>query len=162
MAVLSIRDERTGQLWWVWPDPESIPAAICSSCGRPKRPPGSGTRRFEVVTDLDQMVREILEDTFALFSLSWFRKSVARRISGRAASLGRAENHRAFRWRHNGDRRRGHRSGRIGLEAVLSEAVPGILARAWPAWVVQPNNETRCSHGTGAGQWRGTGAPDRA
>ena len=52
------------------------------------RLPGSNPRRFEIVTDPDirkltradfgDMVREILEDTFALFSLSSFRRSVAR------------------------------------------------------------------------------------
>jgi hypothetical protein len=50
--------------------------------------PGHIPRRFEVVTDPDQrkltrddfdtMVREILDDTFTLFSLSSFRKSIAR------------------------------------------------------------------------------------
>src|ERR1044072_1108989 len=48
------------------------------------RVPGSNPRRFEVVTDpdvrkltrrdFDGMVREVLEDTFALFSLSSFRR----------------------------------------------------------------------------------------
>jgi Domain of unknown function (DUF2357)/PD-(D/E)XK nuclease superfamily len=52
------------------------------------RLPGSNPRRFEVVTDpdvrkltradFDHMVREILEDTFALFSLSSFRMGIAR------------------------------------------------------------------------------------
>src|SRR5271168_422680 len=48
------------------------------------RVPGHASRRFEVITDpdrrkltrddFDAMVREILDDTFALFSLSSFRK----------------------------------------------------------------------------------------
>lgn len=52
------------------------------------RLPGQSPRRFEIVTDPDRrkltredydgMVREILEDTFALFSLSSFRKGIAR------------------------------------------------------------------------------------
>jgi len=62
---------------------------------------GSGTRRFEVVTDpdlrkltrgdFDEMVREILEDTFALFALSGFRKSIARGAGGRSPAIARLE-----------------------------------------------------------------------
>jgi hypothetical protein len=37
------------------------------------------------------MLREILEDTFALFSLSGFRKSVARGLGGRAPAIARLE-----------------------------------------------------------------------
>src|SRR5579884_4237150 len=50
--------------------------------------PGRTARRFEIITDPDRrklardefdlMVQEILADTFALFSVSAFRKSVAR------------------------------------------------------------------------------------
>jgi len=137
VAVLSILDERTGNRWRVWPDPEAIPNGSvhetqtylfeldaaedaahadlliddeplealrsadplaarwrwspgfhAGTCEVQLRLPGAGTRRFEVITDpdlrkltrddFDEMVREILEDTFALFSLSGFRKSVAR------------------------------------------------------------------------------------
>src|SRR5438270_4901183 len=52
------------------------------------RLPGSNARRFEIITDadvrkhtrqdFDGMVREILEDTYALFSLSSFRRGIAR------------------------------------------------------------------------------------
>lgn len=65
------------------------------------RVPGIGTRRFEVTTDpdlrkltrddFDAMVREVLEDTFALFSLSAFRKGIARQRSNRAPPLARLE-----------------------------------------------------------------------
>lgn len=150
MAVLSIRDEGTGRLWRVWPDPEAIPAGGVRETGsylfelreadeaagadlliddaplealRTKEPkasrwrwspgfhagmveaelllPGRGRRRFEVVTDpdlrkltrddFDEMVREVLEDTFALFALSGFRKSVARGTGGRPPAIARLE-----------------------------------------------------------------------
>lgn len=65
------------------------------------RVPGIGTRRFEVTTDpdlrkltrddFDAMVREVLEDTFALFSLSSFRKGIARQRSTRPPPLARLE-----------------------------------------------------------------------
>lgn len=63
--------------------------------------PGIGTRRFEVTTDpdlrkltrddFDSMVREVLEDTFALFSLSAFRKGIARQPGNRPPPLARLE-----------------------------------------------------------------------
>lgn len=65
------------------------------------RAPGMGTRRFEVTTDpdlrkltrddFDAMVREVLEDTFALFSLSAFRKGIARQPGNRPPPLARLE-----------------------------------------------------------------------
>lgn len=65
------------------------------------RLPGIGTRRFEITTDpdlrkltrddFDAMVREVLEDTFALFSLSAFRKGIARQPGNRAPPLARLE-----------------------------------------------------------------------
>jgi hypothetical protein len=65
------------------------------------RMPGSNPRRFEVVTDpdlrkltrddFDGMVREILEDTFALFSLGSFRKSIARGSGTRPPAIARLE-----------------------------------------------------------------------
>jgi hypothetical protein len=65
------------------------------------RVPGLGTRRFEVTTDpdlrkltrddFDAMVREVLEDTFALFSLSAFRKGIARQPGNRPPPLARLE-----------------------------------------------------------------------
>lgn len=65
------------------------------------RVPGIGTRRFEVTTDpdlrkltrddFDAMVREVLEDTFALFSLSAFRKGIARQRNNRSPPLARLE-----------------------------------------------------------------------
>lgn len=65
------------------------------------RVPGIGTRRIEVTTDpdlrkltredFDAMVREVLEDTFALFSLSAFRKGIARQPANRQPPLARLE-----------------------------------------------------------------------
>jgi len=65
------------------------------------RLPGSGVRRFEITTDpdlrkltrndFDSMVREVLEDTFALFSLSAFRKGIARQIGSKPPPLARLE-----------------------------------------------------------------------
>lgn len=65
------------------------------------RVPGTGTRRFEITTDpdlrkltrddFDAMVREVLEDTFALFSLSSFRKGIARQPGNRPPPLARLE-----------------------------------------------------------------------
>jgi hypothetical protein len=65
------------------------------------RVPGIGTRRFEVTTDpdlrkltredFDAMVREVLEETFALFSLSSFRKGIARQPCNRPPPLARLE-----------------------------------------------------------------------
>jgi len=65
------------------------------------RSPSIGTRHFEVTTDpdlrkltrddFDAMVREVLEDTFALFSLSAFRKGIARQPGNRPPPLARLE-----------------------------------------------------------------------
>jgi len=65
------------------------------------RLPGSSSRRFEIVTDpdlqkltredFDAMVREILEDTFALFSLSSFRRSIARGAGVKPPAIARLE-----------------------------------------------------------------------
>lgn len=62
---------------------------------------GVGARRFEITTDpdlrkltrddFDAMVREVLEDTFALFSLSAFRKGIARQRGNRPPPLARLE-----------------------------------------------------------------------
>jgi Domain of unknown function (DUF2357)/PD-(D/E)XK nuclease superfamily len=65
------------------------------------RVPGVPVKRFEIVTDpdrrkltrddFDAMVREILSDTFALFSLSGFRKAVARGTGTRPPPIARLE-----------------------------------------------------------------------
>jgi hypothetical protein len=65
------------------------------------RVPGAGLRRFEITTDpdlrkltrndFDAMVREVLEDTFALFSISAFRKGIARQPGNKPPPLARLE-----------------------------------------------------------------------
>ena len=65
------------------------------------RTPSLGTRRFEITTDpdlrkltrdnFDAMVREVLEDTFALFSLSAFRRGIARQSGSKSPPLARLE-----------------------------------------------------------------------
>ena len=65
------------------------------------RVPGDGGRRIDLTTDpdvrkltrddFDAMVREILEDTFALFSLSPFRKAIARGAGSPPPPLARLE-----------------------------------------------------------------------
>ncbi len=65
------------------------------------RMPGQPARHFEIETDpdirkmtrgdFDVMVREILEDTFALFALSGFRRSVARGTGRRPPPVARLE-----------------------------------------------------------------------
>lgn len=65
------------------------------------RIPGTGTRHFDITmdpdlrkltrNDFDVMVREVLEDTFALFSLSAFRKGIARQPGNRPPPLVRLE-----------------------------------------------------------------------
>ena len=65
------------------------------------RIPGTSLRRFEITTDpdvrkltredFDAMVREILEDTQALFSLSAFRTGIARQKSSQPPPLARLE-----------------------------------------------------------------------
>lgn len=63
--------------------------------------PSIGCQRFEITTDpdlrkltrsdFDTMVKEVLEDTFALFSLSAFRKGIGRQQGGRLPPLARLE-----------------------------------------------------------------------
>jgi len=63
--------------------------------------PGTGTRHFKITTDpdrrkltrddFDAMVREVLEDTFALFSLSAFRKGIGRQSENKPPPLARLE-----------------------------------------------------------------------
>ncbi|GLO13492.1 hypothetical protein PPUJ20028_20730 [Pseudomonas putida] len=63
--------------------------------------PSKEVSRFEITTDpdlrkltrndFDSMVREVLEDTYALFSLSAFRKSIARQRGSKPPPLARLE-----------------------------------------------------------------------
>lgn len=150
MAVLFLRNERTGAGWQIWPQPDEVPPGAIQETGsylfelrdtaeastaelliddqllEALRAPvadqarwrwapgfhagtieaelrlqGHGPRRFEVVTDpdrrkltrdaFDAMVRETLDDTFALFSLSSFRKAVGRGSGARPPPIARLE-----------------------------------------------------------------------
>lgn len=92
----ALRAKEPGKARWRW-----SPGFHAGTVEAELRVPGGGTRRLEVVTDpdvrkitrgdFDGMVREILEDTFALFSLSGFRKSVAQGVGGRAPPIARLE-----------------------------------------------------------------------
>ena len=92
----ALRSKKATESRWRW-----CPGFHAGTVEVELRLPGSGTRRFEVVTDpdlrkltredFDVMLREILEDTFALFALSGFRKGVARGLGGRAPAISRLE-----------------------------------------------------------------------
>jgi hypothetical protein len=94
LEALRCREPRSAR--WRW-----SPGFHAGTVDAELRLPGAGTRRFEIVTDpdlrkltrddFDQMVREILEDTFALFSLSGFRKSVAKGTGRRPPAIARLE-----------------------------------------------------------------------
>ncbi len=96
MPVEALRSRQPRVARWRWTvgfHAGSVTAAL--------RLPGMGVRSFEITTDpdlrkltrddFDTMVREILEDTFALFSLSAFRKGIARQPSNRPPPLARLE-----------------------------------------------------------------------
>lgn len=94
VEALRSRDARTAR--WRWQ-----PGFHAGTVEAVLREPGIGTSRFEITTDpdlrkltradFDAMVREVLEDTFALFSLSAFRKGIARQRGNRAPPLARLE-----------------------------------------------------------------------
>jgi hypothetical protein len=91
-----LRVSAAGAARWRW-----SPGFHAGTIEAELRLPGVGPRRFEVVTDpdlrkltrdnFDAMVREILEDTFALFSLSSFRRSIARGSGTRPPAIARLE-----------------------------------------------------------------------
>lgn len=94
LEALRVTDSEASR--WRW-----LPGFHAGTIEVELRIPSSGTKRFEVVTDpdlrkltrgdFDGMVREILEDTFALFALSGFRKSVAHGTGGRPPAIARLE-----------------------------------------------------------------------
>ncbi|WP_295521755.1 DUF2357 domain-containing protein [uncultured Pseudacidovorax sp.] len=94
--VEALRSREPRKARWRWQ-----PGFHAGMVGAVLRVPGIGTRRFEVTTDpdlrkltrddFDAMVREVLEDTFALFSLSAFRKGIARQPGNRQPPLARLE-----------------------------------------------------------------------
>lgn len=92
----ALRAARPGEARWRW-----SPGFHAGMVEAELRIPGHGPKRFEILTDpdlrklsrddFDHMVREILDDTFALFSLSSFRKGVARGAGGRPPPIARLE-----------------------------------------------------------------------
>jgi len=96
VPVEALRSRRSDIARWRW-----TPGFHAGSVQVALRIPGSGLHRFEVTTDpdlrkltrddFDAMVREILEDTFSLFSLSAFRKGIARGLGNRPPPLARLE-----------------------------------------------------------------------
>lgn len=92
----ALRPREPGTALWLW-----SPGFHAGTIEAELRLPGQAPRHFEVVTDpdrrkltrddFDTMVREILDDTFALFSLSSFRKAVARGSGNRPPAIARLE-----------------------------------------------------------------------
>ncbi|WP_407353492.1 DUF2357 domain-containing protein [Luteimonas sp. R10] len=92
----ALRSRQPRNARWRW-----TPGFHAGSVEAVLRLPGAGIRRFEITTDpdlrkltrddFDAMVREVLEDTFALFSLSAFRKGIARQSGNRPPPLARLE-----------------------------------------------------------------------
>lgn len=91
-----LRTKESTSARWRW-----TPGFHAGSVEAEVRLPGRGPQRFQIVTDpdlrkltrdhFDAMVREILEDTFALFSASGFRKAVARGTGARPPAIARLE-----------------------------------------------------------------------
>ncbi|MGN6237035.1 DUF2357 domain-containing protein [Dyella sp.] len=96
VPVEALRSRQADIARWRWK-----PGFHAGSVEAALKLPGSGIRRFEITTDpdlrkltrdnFDAMVREVLEDTFALFSLSAFRKGIARQPGSRPPPLARLE-----------------------------------------------------------------------
>ncbi|NUO74759.1 MAG: DUF2357 domain-containing protein [Lysobacter sp.] len=94
LEALRSRDPRTAR--WRW-----TPGFHSGGVDAALRIPGMGMRHFTITTDpdlrkltrddFDAMVREILEDTFALFSLSAFRTGIARQRGNQPPPLARLE-----------------------------------------------------------------------
>ena len=125
VALEALRTPGPDTARWRW-----LPGFHAGTVEAELRLPGAASRRFEVVTDpdlrkltrhdFDSMVREILEDTFALFSLSSFRKGIARGAGRRPPAIARLD-------RVPG---RGVRAGdRLGHRRRW---LPGFTQRRWP------------------------------
>jgi PD-(D/E)XK nuclease superfamily/Domain of unknown function (DUF2357) len=92
----ALRATRPDEARWRW-----TPGFHAGLVEAELRVPGHSPRQFEVTTDPDRrkltrddfdvMVREILDDTFALFSISGFRKAVARGSGSRPPAIARLE-----------------------------------------------------------------------
>lgn len=96
VAVEALRAREAGTALWRW-EPGFHAGVIEAQL----RIPGTGAHRFEITTDpdirkltrddFDLMVREVLEDSQALFALSAFRKGIARQRGNRPPPLARLE-----------------------------------------------------------------------
>ena len=96
VPVEALRSRQPGTALWRW-----TPGFHAGVVQAVLRIPGTGLHRFEITTDpdirkltrddFDAMVREILEDTQALFSLSAFRTGIARQKCSRPPPLARLE-----------------------------------------------------------------------
>jgi hypothetical protein len=96
VPVEALRSRTSGTALWRW-----TPGFHAGVVEVELRIPGGGPHRFELVTDpdirkltrddFDVMVREVLADTLALFSLSAFRKGVAKQRGTRLPPLARLE-----------------------------------------------------------------------
>ncbi|MBB3857681.1 hypothetical protein FHY29_003131 [Xanthomonas arboricola] len=92
----ALRSRRSDTARWRW-----TPGFHAGSVQITLKLYGSGAQRFEITTDpdlrkltrtnFDAMVREVLEDTLSLFSLSAFRKGIARQPGSRPPPLARLE-----------------------------------------------------------------------
>lgn len=95
-ALEALRTSAPTVARWRW-----SPGFHAGSIEAELRLPGTTPQRFEILTDpdlrkltrddFDAMIREILGDTFALFSLSGFRKAVARGTGMRPPAIARLE-----------------------------------------------------------------------
>lgn len=95
-ALEALRSRKPGQARWRW-----TPGFHAGLVEAELRLPGCAGRRLEIITDpdrrkltrsdFDAMIREILEDTFALFSLSSFRTGVSRGAGVRPPAIARLE-----------------------------------------------------------------------
>lgn len=96
VALEALRSRTPGLARWRW-----TPGFHAGLVEAELRLPGRAGRRIEIVTDpdrrkltrsdFDAMIREVLEDTFALFSLSSFRTGVGRGTGIRPPAIARLE-----------------------------------------------------------------------
>jgi hypothetical protein len=96
LVIEALRARAPDTTRWRW-----LPGFHAGMIEAELRLPGSKPQRFEIVTDpdcrkltrtdFDSMVRDILSDTFALFSLSGFRKGIARGAGTRPPAIARLE-----------------------------------------------------------------------
>jgi Domain of unknown function (DUF2357)/PD-(D/E)XK nuclease superfamily len=96
LRLEALRAPAAGAARWRW-----TPGFHAGAAEAELRLSGHPPRRLEVITDpdrrkltrddFDAMVREILDDTYALFSLSGFRKGIAKGAGGRPPAIARLE-----------------------------------------------------------------------